>query len=193
MMPPTDEIPSGETDHEAVPDELTGPEVTGRGLVLRSWQDGDLTRMPEIFGDPEVGAWTTIESPFDAAAAARYLARARQRYRDDEARQWAVTEDGGLALGEALLFLGLPDQPLAEIGYAVAAGRRRRGLASRSVLLVIEYAAAELAKEVFQLRIALGNAASEAVARRCGFTRHETQTREARGRLVELAIWQRYA
>jgi RimJ/RimL family protein N-acetyltransferase len=171
----------------------TGPEVSGRGLVLRSWQDDDRPRMSEIFGDADVHAWTKTDSPFDAAAADRYLTRARQRYRDHEARQWALTTDGGPALGEVLIFLGLPDQPLAEIGYAVAAGQRRRGLASRAVLLVIDHAAAELGKEVFQLRIAVGNEASAAVARRCGFTPHQTQTRETRGRLVDLAIWQRYA
>jgi RimJ/RimL family protein N-acetyltransferase len=57
----------------------------------------------------------------------------------------------------------------AELGYLVGAAHRGRGLASSALALLSGYARRELALGRLLLRIDPGNAASRAVARRCGF------------------------
>ena len=59
----------------------------------------------------------------------------------------------------------------ASIGYWVAAHARRRGLATASVAVVARWAFATLGLARLQLTCGPDNAASQAVARRCGFTR----------------------
>jgi RimJ/RimL family protein N-acetyltransferase len=165
--------------------------VLSDGIVLREWEDADLPRMTELFDDPEVARWTPLESPFDAAAARRYLDRARARRRASEALQLAVTTDGGTALGEVLLFGIAGDS--AELGYAIGAGHRGAGLAARAVLALIEHARTAYDLRRFELRIPPSNAASRAVATASGFapTGEPLATAEARGRRVELETWAR--
>ena len=165
--------------------------VRGDGVVLREWTDADVPRMAELFDETEVDAWTPLESPFDAAAARRYLARARANRAAGRALQLAVTDDGGEALGEVLLFD--PRDGAAELGYAIGADHRGRGLARRAVLAMIEHAAPAYGLSAFLLRIPPGNAASIAVARACGFapTGAPLVARAAKGRRVELETYER--
>jgi RimJ/RimL family protein N-acetyltransferase len=163
--------------------------VRGNGVVLREWTDHDVPAMVALLDDPEIDQWTPIQSPFDAEAAARYLARARARRREGRALQLAVTTDGDAPLGEVLLFD--PARGAAELGYAIGAAHRGRGLARASVLALVDHAAAEYGLQRFLLRIPPGNAASRAVARSAGFelTRDPLVARAAKGRRVELETW----
>jgi RimJ/RimL family protein N-acetyltransferase len=163
--------------------------VRGDGVVLREWSDDDVPAMVALLDDPEIDQWTPIESPFDAEAAARYLARARARRREGRALQLAVTTDGEAPLGEVLLFD--PARGTAELGYAIGAAHRGRGLARASVLALVDHAAAAYGLQRFLLRIPPGNAASRAVARSAGFelTRDPLVARAAKGRRVELETW----
>jgi RimJ/RimL family protein N-acetyltransferase len=167
--------------------------VRGDGVVLREWTDADLPAMAELFDEPEIDTWTPLESPFDAAAAARHLARARSGRAERRALQLAVTDDGGAPLGEVLLFD--PANGTAEIGYVIGAAHRGRGLARAAVLALIEHAAGAYGLTSFVLRIPPGNAASRAVARSCGFelTGEELVARAAKGRRVQLETWRRGA
>jgi RimJ/RimL family protein N-acetyltransferase len=163
--------------------------VRGDGVVLREWTDADLPALVELFDDPEIATWTPIESPFDAAAAARYLGRARTRRAEGRALQLAVTSDGGAPLGEVLLFDAVGGT--AELGYAIGAAHRGRGLARAAVLALVDHAAATLGLSTFLLRIPPENAASQAVARACGFEPAGVPlvTRSAKGRRVRLETW----
>ncbi len=152
--------------------------IEGDGLVLRPWTDDDLAAMPSIYDDPDVARFTPIESPFDAGAALRYLAKVRARGADGSAVHRAITTDGGTPLGEVMLFerpdgFGVDGGTLRtrEIGYAVAPAARGRRLASRAVRLVADHAARTLGTQRLVLRIDDGHVASERVATACGFTR----------------------
>jgi RimJ/RimL family protein N-acetyltransferase len=167
--------------------------LDGDGVVLREWTDDDLARMAELFDEPAVARWTPLESPFDVAAARRYLTRARDRRRTGEALQLAVTTDGERALGEVLLF-GAADGE-AELGYAIGAAHRGGGLAARAVLALIEHGRAAYGLRRFVLRIPPGNAASRAVARASGFrpTGDPLVAAKSRGRRIGLETWAREA
>lgn len=38
-------------------------ELTGEGLVLRDWTEGDVAAMPDLFDHPDTAYWTPLVSP----------------------------------------------------------------------------------------------------------------------------------
>jgi RimJ/RimL family protein N-acetyltransferase len=143
--------------------------LIGDGVQLREWGPEDLDDLVELLDEPDIARWTPMPSPFDVEAGMAYLKRARQSRTSGQRIQLAITADGGKPLGEVLLFgvdAGLKE---AELGYLVGAAHRRRGLAAGALSLLSGYAHASLQLSRLLLRIDPGNAASCAVARRCGY------------------------
>jgi RimJ/RimL family protein N-acetyltransferase len=143
--------------------------LTGNGVTLREWRSEDLDDLIELLDEPDVARWTPMPSPFDVEAGMAYLKRAHQGRTSGQRIQLAITTDGGKPLGEVLLFgvdAGLKE---AELGYLVGAPHRRRGLASGALSLLSGYARGTLSLDRLLLRIDPDNAASCAVAQRCGF------------------------
>ena len=143
--------------------------LTGNGVILREWRPDDLDDLVELLDEPDVARWTPITSPFDVEAGIAYLHRAHQGRTTGQRIQLAVTTDGGRPLGEVLLFGHNAQRSEAELGYLMGAAHRGRGLASRALALLAEYAESKLTLSRLLLRIAPGNTPSRAVARRCGF------------------------
>jgi RimJ/RimL family protein N-acetyltransferase len=176
------------TAHWALP---FGPlEIVGDGLVLREWGVADLPRMVELFDEASIDRWTPLESPFDLAAANRYLTRAGLRRADGSVIQLAITADGGTPLGELLFIAG--EDGTTEMGYSVGLRHRGRRLAARAVELGIRNAVS-WGVQRFRLRIEPENAASVAVAVACGFVRRPgpPTPAESKGRSIRLDIWER--
>ncbi|GGO90752.1 GNAT family N-acetyltransferase [Wenjunlia tyrosinilytica] len=143
--------------------------LSGEGLLLREWTEGDLEAMVGIYNDPQIDRWTPIRSPFDLETARTRLGNVQEARAADLRIHLAVTTDGGTPLGDILLRRETRDDRRAEIGYAITARHRGRGLATRSVRLLTAYAYGELAMEELYLRIDEDNEASNAVARATGF------------------------
>jgi RimJ/RimL family protein N-acetyltransferase len=143
--------------------------LTGEGITLREWRPDDLDDLVELLDEADVARWTPIASPFDVEAGIAYLKRAHEGRTTGQRIQLAITTDGERPLGEVLLFGHGTGFDEAELGYLVGAAHRGRGLASRALALLSGYARSELALGRLLLRIDPGNAASRAVARRCGF------------------------
>lgn len=143
--------------------------LEGYGLTLRAWADDDLEDLIEVYDDPEIARWTPVVSPFDAEAARAYLDKARAGLAEGRTVQLAITMDGGRPKGEVLLFRSASDGRDAELAYGVGAAHRGQGLAGRAVRLMAEHALRELRPRRVVLCIEAGNAASEGVARSCGF------------------------
>ncbi|MGW0964953.1 GNAT family N-acetyltransferase [Streptomyces sp. NPDC002516] len=163
-------------------------ELSGEGLVLRDWTEGDLPAMPELFDHPDIAYWTPIVSPFDEAAARARLDRDRQLRAEGTAVLLAITVDGGAPLGEVMLRRA-PEG--TEIGYAVGPAHRGQGLAVRAVRVMAAYAFEELAAERVILELEAENAASVAVATKAGFTLLDVPpiTGEEKGRPFVLQTW----
>jgi RimJ/RimL family protein N-acetyltransferase len=143
--------------------------LIGDGVRLREWRPEDLDDLVELLDEPDIARWTPMPSPFDVEAGLAYLKRAHQGRVSGQRIQLAITADGGRPLGEVLLFgvdAGLKE---AELGYLVGADHRRRGLAAGALSLLSGYAHTTLHLSRLLLRIDPGNAASCAVANRCGY------------------------
>jgi RimJ/RimL family protein N-acetyltransferase len=143
--------------------------LTGDGMTLREWRSDDLDDLIELLDEPDVARWTPMPSPFDVEAGIAYLKRAYQGRTSGQRIQLAITTDGGKPLGEVLLFGVDAGFKEAELGYLVGAPHRRRGLASGALSLLSGYARSTLSLNRLLLRIDPDNAASCAVAQRCGF------------------------
>ncbi|MFC4060903.1 GNAT family N-acetyltransferase [Planomonospora corallina] len=165
--------------------------LSGQGIRLREWTDADLPAMAGLFDDPQIDRWTPIRSPFTVGDARAYLTRAREGRAAGTRIHLAITGEGGAAQGEVLLFRAGPHDSDAELGYAIGAPYRRRGLATRAVRLMTGYAYGTLGMGRVLLRIAPGNEASAAVARAAGFhlTGDEPVVRDRAGEPVSLLTW----
>ena len=82
-----------------------------------------------------------------------------------------VDAETGDFLGIAGLVAVERDANQAEIGYVVAREARGRGIATRALRLVTDYALGDVGLERVQLLINADNEASIAVAGRCGYHR----------------------
>ncbi|WP_328994100.1 GNAT family N-acetyltransferase [Kribbella sp. NBC_01245] len=158
------------------------------GVVLREWGEADVAVMVALFDTAEMDRWTPLAHPFDRAAAVAYLARAVEG-RKAGTLQFAITEDGGEALGEVLLFPTEADG-VCELAYAVGAEYRGRRLAARAIKAVLPVAVAAGYREA-RLSIATDNVGSQKVAVAAGFARTELPTirRERKGYVLDLATW----
>ncbi|WP_406369399.1 GNAT family N-acetyltransferase [Streptomyces sp. NBC_00647] len=172
--------------------DFPGPlRIDGLGLQLREWSDDDVADLVALYDDPEIDRWTPVASPFDTEAALAYLAAAEQKSTEGRAVQLAITTDGERPEGEILLFHGSADERDVELAYGVGAAYRGRGLATRAVRLVVDFARRHVGGRRIVLCIEDGNTASEGVAKAAGFVlaADEPVVRTAKGRVVVLRTW----
>lgn len=165
--------------------------LRGDGLVLREWSEADLVRMPTLFDNPEAVRWTPLETPFDLAAAQRYLDKARAARAERRGLNLAITRDGDEPLGEVLLFR-LDGDPTLEMGYSIGPAHRGDGLAARATGLAADEVAARWGVRRFRLMIAPDNAASRRAATAAGAVLLSVPLviRSGPRRDVELETWE---
>jgi RimJ/RimL family protein N-acetyltransferase len=144
------------------------------GLVaLRGWRAGDAEAIAQAFGDPEIHrfSWPGTE-PYTLADARSYLRECEASRAAGRGLQLAVTApDGDAPLGGVALYDVERDQDRAWLGYWVAPAARGRGVATHAARLLARWAFAELGLARIELTCGPDNAASQAVAVRCGFVR----------------------
>lgn len=96
----------------------------------------------------------------------------------DEGRAAGTKEGFAIVDAEDGSFLGIAVAPrieaearTAELGYAVAAAARGRGVATEGLRLLTDWALSELGALRLELLISTGNEASKRVAAACGYVR----------------------
>jgi RimJ/RimL family protein N-acetyltransferase len=135
--------------------------------------EAHLPGLASLLRDREVVANTRVPDPVPDGFEQTWL----QAYKDgaaDGTRDGFAIEDAetGQFLGLAGLVAIEPEASQAEIGYIVAPQARGRGLATRALRLVTDYALGEVGLARVQLLISSGNTPSLRVAERCGYV-HE--------------------
>jgi RimJ/RimL family protein N-acetyltransferase len=160
------------------------PDLVDGDLRLRAPTELDIATITAACQDPDIQRWTRVPSP----------------YREQDARFFVEeVSRGSLARGSGVHLLAVPTGPAGEpggellgavgfsidradfsgeFGYWLVAAARGRGVATRAGRLLCRFAFEGIGLGYLGLVAAAGNTASNAVARRLGFT-HEGTLRDA--------------
>ena len=153
-----------------IPLTLPDPPLGDGVIALRGFESSDVARIVEICQDPEIARWTLVPSPYSEHDARAYLERVAAGLADGTRAGFAIVDaHDGRMLGDAGLVAIDAGLACAEIGYLLAASTRGRGVASRAVRLLVEWAFGTLDLERLEVHVDKHNLASQAVARRTGF------------------------
>jgi RimJ/RimL family protein N-acetyltransferase len=152
---------------------LPGEPLNDGPTALRPWRDTDLDALVVACQDPEIPRWTRVPSPYTEREGRLHL---MQRYDAIHAGTLApfaiVGSDPAVGLLGSISLMRVDWQhSRAEVGYWLALPARGRGHATRAVQLISDWAFASLGLERIELLAATGNAPSQRVAERAGFTR----------------------
>jgi RimJ/RimL family protein N-acetyltransferase len=128
--------------------------------------------MDALARDEGVARFTRVPDPVPDGFGEVWVERYTRGREDGTNAGFAIVDaDTGDVLGlVGLVNLDLEKQE-AEAGYIVSSSARGRGVATRALRLLTSWAFDELPLERIELLIDGENAASEVVAKRCGYTR----------------------
>lgn len=153
------------------------PDLHDGDLRLRAPRERDVEAVRRICQDPEIQRWTRVPSPYRTEHAAQFVALSADALtRGDGVHLVTVDAGDDRVLGAVGLSIDRAELS-GELGYWVAADQRGRGVATRGSRLLCRLAFEQLGLGYVGLMAAAGNAASNAVARRLGFTREGTRRR----------------
>ncbi|MEO7352541.1 MAG: GNAT family N-acetyltransferase [Marmoricola sp.] len=154
-------------------------------IRLQPLSEQHLEPLRRMLDDPVTVRFTRVPDPvpdgFEHQWYAGYVAGRAEGTRE----VFAVLED------DAFLGIGVaPDisrsERTVELGYIVDAAQRGRGVATATLLGLTHWAFAELDPVRVELLISEANAASKAVARRCGYTYEGT----LRSKFMKAGVWE---
>ena len=164
-------------------------------IALRRWRADDVTALAEACADAEVQRWTLVPGEYTEADGRDFVAATAEGLHAGASCELAAVDaaDPGTVLGSIGLMRIEWGLERAEVGYWTRAEARGRGVASRAVRLLSGWAFAELGLARLQLTPYLGNAASERVALRAGYSREGVLRRYFRSKagLVDVVMYSR--
>ena len=148
------------------------PVLTDGVIRLETISRAHLDGLAGLLRDPEVIHNTRVPDPPDDGFEERWLEAYETGTVDGTRDGYAIVDaETGDFLGIAGLVAIERDANQGEIGYVVTREARGRGIATRALRLVTDYALGEVGLERVQLLINSDNEASIAVAERCGYRR----------------------
>lgn len=142
------------------------PSLTDGVVTLRALRDDDTDAIVTYGSDAEITRWMTLPTPYSRADVQARQRRAEAGWASGEFYQFAVEAEGQLAGGVNLRPLGAGR---AEVGYALGAEYRGRGLMSRALRLALRWGFQDCGIEVVHWQGQVGNWASRRVAWAVGF------------------------
>jgi RimJ/RimL family protein N-acetyltransferase len=145
-------------------------ELSDGVVTVRPVRPGDEDALLDERLDPESRRWATSTRLWTAPDIRVFVAGAPAAWlAGTEARFAIVDSSTGQCAGSLGLRISVPAFRIAEIGYGLRAGWRGRGLATRSVRLVADWAFTKVGIARLELGAAVANTASQRVAARAGF------------------------
>jgi RimJ/RimL family protein N-acetyltransferase len=152
--------------------------ISGRSVLLRPYREDDVPRMVEACRDERTTHWLSgIPANYTEQNAREHQRAMASDMAEGRALFWAVAAaDDDRLLAEIGLFTPSRTDRQAEIGYWTHPDARGRGLTTEAVGLAVRHALLPveeggLGLRRVLLRAAAGNAASQRVAEKNGFTR----------------------
>jgi ribosomal-protein-alanine N-acetyltransferase len=144
----------------------TLPTLEAPGVVLRPLELADSAALFAAHSDPEAHHFWSGPAHADLAQTERYVADTLAM---KGAHVWAITENGGEALGRIALFV--LREGVGEIGIIMRRDAQGRGLASKALNLVTDYGFETQALHRIFGDIDPDNTASLSLFLRAGYTR----------------------
>ena len=146
------------------------PTLHDGDLVLRPKTPADADAIVDACQDPEIPRWTLVPSPYTRADADDYIALSEQEAAAGTGVHLIAVDAGDGRLLGSFGLMELDRRPgYAEIGYWVAAGARGRGVATRAVRLLTDWARSELGLTLIEILPHKDNAPSRRVAEKAGY------------------------
>jgi RimJ/RimL family protein N-acetyltransferase len=159
--------PAGRT-----PRSLPDAELTDGVVTLRPVRPGDEDALLDERLDRQAQRWATSTRLWTAPDVRAFVAAAPAFWlAGTEARLAIVDTASGVCAGSIGLRVSVPAFRVAELGYGLRPGWRGRGLTTRAVRLVADWAFSRAGIARLEIGTATGNVASQRVAERAGFQR----------------------
>jgi RimJ/RimL family protein N-acetyltransferase len=174
------------------------PPLSDGTVTLRPWRRDDAAELvAALDGDEEIARWLdSIPQPYTQADARAWVAQAAHAWSDGAGCPFAVIDaaTGRLVGGMGLRWNDRVNQ-VGEVGYWARADVRGRGVTTRALRLISDWALDAAGCERLVLRADTRNVPSQRVAERAGFVREGVE-RAARfsprqGRRVDFVVYSR--
>ncbi len=135
-------------------------------LVLRPLVPDDAEAMHHFFSDEEAMRYWSSGPHDSIEQTADYV---RENATSEKYKTWAITEDGGEALGWVVLIAGR--EGVAEIGYNLRRSHWRRGIVGEAVAEIVRHAFEDLGYRRLTADTDPDNEGSNALLEKLGFQR----------------------
>ncbi len=142
------------------------PQLEAPGVVLRRLEIADAAALFSAHGDPTTHTYWSSPAHASEEETARYI---EQTLTLPGAHVWAITENGGEALGRIAIFL--QRDGVGEIGIILRREATGRGLASKALHLVEQHAFGAMGLHRLAADIDPDNTSSLSLFLRAGFQR----------------------
>jgi RimJ/RimL family protein N-acetyltransferase len=144
--------------------------VSDGELRLRLMSDADIPAVVEVCRDPEIARWTRVPDDYTAADARAWLQQeAEGRARGDLLGLLVVDARDDRLLGSVGIVRADWEEGRCELGYWMAPESRRRGIGTRAVRLLCDWAFESLPLERIEIHAEPENLPSRRVAEAAGF------------------------
>lgn len=152
------------------------PTIAAGDLVLRPWAASDIDVIVEAYRDPSIQRWHVRSMTTDEASA--WIQKYAARWDAETGAGWAVETDGQV-IGRVGLRTNL-SSGTAEAGYWVMPDARGRGVATRVLMAVTDWAFTDVGLHRVELEHSTVNEASCRVATKAGFSAEGTKRSSGR-------------
>ncbi|HMF05164.1 MAG TPA: GNAT family N-acetyltransferase [Acidimicrobiia bacterium] len=149
--------------------QLTVPRLDDGVVALRPPSAADVDAIAEACQDPEIPRWTRVPSPYTRAHAVDFVERSVRTWDHGSDAPFVIVDAESDALLGAIGIHRLGgDDNGPEVGYWLERGARGRGVATRALRLVSDWACHDLGVRVL-LQADVRNTASRRVAEKAQF------------------------
>ena len=149
---------------------LPDPPLADERVLLRPWRVADLAMIELASRDPAITVGTSVPAPYSEAAGDAWLARQHAQREQRTGLSLAIAD---MRTGQALGYVGVSGlvwrHLRGSLGYWVAGARRRQGVASAAVGLLVPWTFSALGLVRVQAVVDVDNRASQRVLERNGF------------------------
>jgi [ribosomal protein S5]-alanine N-acetyltransferase len=150
------------------------PDLIGESLLLRELTEADIPAWFERATDAE-SAWLAGDPiPESIAMGDQWLARHRERFRQQMGLRWAIVADAERpestqSVGTIGLTITSKEDRIAELGHVIGRAHWNRGIATRAARLVVRYGLDKLGLSEMRAEPLSSNLASIRVLEKVGF------------------------